>query len=411
MKAMKSIMRFFSIAALAAAVATMVGCAKDGNNIADGLTFTTTVQLPTGGSKAIDRFGHKTFVVGDKIKLTVNGTVKVLSEPLTAANISADGKAAAFTFNFASAPTLTVGTLVKYEYPGFSLLNPYNIETQDYGTLQTLSTQADYSVCETEITTEGQLPSNIHLTNMFAILKLVIKNSVGTNITSGIDILNVSIDHQYINNGYNYFAPEQDVNIAVESHAGSFEDTLYVVVPSVNNGGQIVFTTSDYNDYYECTRTKNVPLPNDMSLQAGHMYPVELTMSEATVTWEAGIIKCTAGVGNGGIDAHNYEYTGASLGGITLYTREGATWTGGNINGMGGQIYFTSEYGNIKQIEMRGFTMTGGVLHDRWTQTDETTFTWTQDPLLESSNRVYLVNGNSLCLTAGDGAQIVFTVE
>lgn len=109
----------------------------------------------------------------------------------------------------------------------------------------------------------------------------------------------------------------------------------------------------------------------------------------------------SAGVSYGGINAPG-EYTGASLGGITLYTRSGASWVNGYIDGeAGSSIFFSSEYGNIKQIVMSGFNWTDGDLIGGWSQTNETTITWSQDPE-DPTNTVYLLSGNSLSLSPAD---------
>ena len=111
---MKNKVRLFSIAALAVAVAALTGCSKEEIG-GDGLTFTTTVQMPAGGTKALDEHGVKTFAVGERIKVTCDGgSMTCISEALTSADISADGKAAKFTFNFESAPTLSSGSTVTY---------------------------------------------------------------------------------------------------------------------------------------------------------------------------------------------------------------------------------------------------------------------------------------------------------
>lgn len=401
---MKSIMRFFSIATLAAAMATMVGCAKEETNNTDGQTFTTTVQLPDGGSKAISENGEKTFAVGDRIKLTVWETPwpVYISEPLTALNISNDGKAAEFTFNFASAPTFPLGSDVETTYPA----NYQGIDLQELGTLQSLPAY-DYTTGLSTITTEGQLPTYTKLENQYAILKLKILNSANTDITSFINDLYINI------NGQDIEVTRGAGNYGTDPFYTHFaDDTLiYVVVPPIANG-DIVFTARIDGTGYTCIRTKTV---KNKTLEKGHMYPVELTMGEATVTWNTAIIDGTAGAGNGintQIFPGSSAYQGASLGGIQLNTTSFADWVNGVISdgGRDGSIFFKSGYGNIKQIVMTGFTMNSGELISGWEQSG-TTFTWTQDPLLESSNRVYLVNGNSLTLTAGSSAQIVFTVE
>lgn len=404
MKAMKRIMRFFSIAALAAAVTTMVGCTKEEMNNANGLTFTTTVQLPTGG-KAIDEMGHKTFAVGETIKLNIYGTGDGAgphtSNPLTSADISADGKAARFTFTFASAPALPEGRYLQYDYPGV-----YQGISYQYGTLEGLSTEFDYATTGfIQVTTAGQLPSNIRLRNQYAVLKLKILNSENTDITHGIDNLTVNIPDEENGGIMEIFVGRGAAELGDAPFYSHGDSPIYVAVPGITEE-DIVFTTGDYSDYYDCTRTKTV---NSKTLQTGHLYPVELTMSPATVTWKTPIVDGTAGSGYGiNAQSYNMEYSGASFGGIQLRTTYHASWYSGTISdgGEGGSIFFNSAYGKITRIVMTDFTMTGGELSPGWTQ-DGTTFTWSGDP----ANIVYLVGGTSLNLTAGASAQIVFTVE
>lgn len=236
------------MAALIVAVAVLTGCSKEEIG-GDGLTFTTTVQMPAGGTKALSENGVKTFAVGERIKVTCDGgSMTCTSEALTSADISADGKAAKFTFNFKSAPTLSSGSTVTYEYPAaHSGLGGQN------GTLATLQSTYDYASCRPTVSVAGQLPTNITLANQYAILKLNLKNSDGSvDITDGVRQLTVTLGGQ-------------TVTVNRTPAAGP----VYVAVPAAS--GSIVFYAAKDKSLY----TKSV----SQTLTAGHLYPVNLSMS------------------------------------------------------------------------------------------------------------------------------------
>lgn len=248
MTAIRKTLRLFSIAALIVAVAALTGCSKEEIG-GDGLTFTTTVQMPAGGTKALDEHGVKTFAVGERIKVTCDdGSMTCTSEALTSADISADGKAAKFTFNFASAPTLSSGSTVTYEYPAAHS----GLGGQD-GTLATLQSTYDYASCSPTVIVTGQLPTNITLANQYAILKLNLKSDGSEDITSDVRQLTVTLGGQ-----------------TVTVNRPPAEGPVYVAVPAAS--GSIVFYAAKGKDLY----TKSVV---SQTITAGHLYPVNLSMS------------------------------------------------------------------------------------------------------------------------------------
>lgn len=398
---MKSIMRFFSIAALAAAVATMVGCTKEETNNTDGQTCSTVVKLPEGGSKAITGDGHKTFVVGDRIRMyeqlpSGDWQYSGKSLALTSADISNDGKAARFTFLRTDVDNMRAGETWRFVYPG-DYIDEVNqpgdgsgIHLQT-GNLETLGSTYDYAKYDFVCTANGELPSTIRLANQYAILKLKILNSVGTDITSIItklDIANSNIPYNSITNSSN-----------IQVSRGEVPGPIYIAMyPTSDN---IEFSTSNENynhGGYYFTRTKTV---TGKTLQAGHLYPVELTMPSTNVTLYSEDITAIG------------QYGWGSMGGIYVMAEGGATWTGtdgGNgptvisINGEG-DVRFDSDYGKISRIIMTGFTKGGGDLPSGWTESDGT-ISWSGTP----AETVYMAYGTAT-LTAEDGAQIVFTVE
>ena len=247
MTAIRKTLRLFSIAALIVAVAALTGCSKEEIG-GDGLTFTTTVQMPAGGTKVLDEHGVKTFAVGECIKVTCDGgSMTCTSEALTSADISADGKAAKFTFNFESAPTLSSGSTVTYEYPAAHS----GLGGQD-GTLATLQSTYDYASCSSIVSVTGQLPTNITLANQYAILKLNLKSDGSVDITSDVRQLTVTLGGQ-----------------TVTVNRTPAEGPVYMAVPAAS--GTIVFYAAKGKDLY----TKSV----SQTLTAGHLYPVNLSMS------------------------------------------------------------------------------------------------------------------------------------
>ena len=242
---MKNIIRYFSVAAIAVAIATMVGCTKEDMN--NGLTFTTTVEMPANGIKALDGNGHKTFAVGDKIKLTY-GSNTIESEPLTADDLSNDNKAARFTFVFEEDPVFPEDMDIMYEYPAtFSGLDGQN------GTIGYIAEHCDYATWTGKVTSAGYLPGNISLTNQYVILKLKI-NHGGNDITSTITGLTVA-------NGGN------TVSVSPSSLS-----EIYVAMPAVSTG-DIFFTATDGSNNYTKTVTGE-------TLTQGNLYPVNLTMNK-----------------------------------------------------------------------------------------------------------------------------------
>ena len=243
---MKHMMKYFCLAVLVLAVATMAGCTKD--EIGDTVTFTTTVEMP-GGTKALDGNGHKTFAVGDQIKVTYDDGKEAISNELTAADINSSRKSARFTFTLSS-PRLTKDSPIKYEYP----VAHKDLSGQD-GTLATLAAKYDYAKWEGTVATEGQLPNNASLINQYAILKLIIKTSSESDITNEVRQL-------IVKNGSN------SVVVNRTPAAGP----IYVAVAPVTTG-HIFFEVARGKDFYRKELT-------DQTLNAGSLYPANVTVSE-----------------------------------------------------------------------------------------------------------------------------------
>lgn len=256
------------MAAILVAVATIAGCTKEENN-GDGQTLTTSVSLPDNDAKALDEHGVKTFAVGDQIKMTytINEREKNIdSRPLTARDISANGKVANFSFIIPSGVTVPRNGNVRFQYPA-NFRTPIT-QGQD-GTLATLASYYDLAICVTRFSSRSELPANIQLDNFCAILKLIFKNYAGTDITTSLTGLTVSVGST------NY-------TITPTPTGSTFASSPIYVAILMNNASStqnITFTATGSNNV---TYTKTA---TNKRLQRGHLYPVEVTMTSQMCTY------------------------------------------------------------------------------------------------------------------------------
>jgi hypothetical protein len=268
MTAMKTTIKYFCMAALLVAVATIAGCTKEENN-GDGQTLTTSVSLPDNDAKALDEHGVKTFAVGDQIKMTytINEREKNIdSRPLTARDISANGKVANFSFIIPSGVTVPRNGNVRFQYPA-NFRTPIT-QGQD-GTLATLASYYDLAICVTRFSSRSELPANIQLDNFCAILKLIFKNYAGTDITTSLTGLTVSVGST------NY-------TITPTPTGSTFASSPIYVAILMNNASStqnITFTATGSNNV---TYTKTA---TNKRLQRGHLYPVEVEMTAPMCTY------------------------------------------------------------------------------------------------------------------------------
>ena len=265
---MKTTLKYFCMAAILVAVATIAGCTKEENN-GDGQTLTTSVSLPDNDAKALDEHGVKTFAVGDQIKMTytINEREKNTdSRPLTARDISANGKVANFSFIIPSGVTVPRNGNVRFQYPA-NFRTPIT-QGQD-GTLATLASYYDLAICVTRFSSRSELPANIQLDNFCAILKLIFKNYAGTDITTSLTGLTVSVGST------NY-------TITPTPTGSTFASSPIYVAILMNNASStqnITFTATGSNNV---TYTKTA---TNKRLQRGHLYPVEVTMTSPMCTY------------------------------------------------------------------------------------------------------------------------------
>lgn len=257
---MKNTMRYFSLAVLFVAVAALTGCEKEetAGNAVSG-TYTASVKMADNGSKALTEGGVKTFAVGDQIaviyKNTSNETVKAVSEALTAGDIAAGNKRANFKVTLTN-PDNTKA--ITYIYPA-AMAN--NDGTVDYSQLDiqdgTIGSLAALDACMYTAASWGgeNLPADVSLTNVLAICKFTVKESVGsTDITSTVTRLTVK-------NGSDIYT----VN-------SSSLSTIWVAMKPVTTGDITVYAAKGKELY-----KKTVSSP---TLDAGKLYPVNVTTTK-----------------------------------------------------------------------------------------------------------------------------------
>lgn len=249
---MKNKMRFLGLAVLAMAFMTLAGCQKEENISGDGVHFTTTLKMASGGDKALDASGHKTFAVGDQVAVIYKSTnssavQKAVSEPLTESDIRSNGKVANFRVKLLGPITTQP---VTYIYPatmakGDGTVNYDALKAQD-GTLASLASNLD--VCTFTGNWNGEsLPSNATMTNQLAICKFTINDW-----TSSVTKLTVK-------NGTDvYFVtPSSSLN------------EIWVAMKPVTSGNISIYAARGKALY-----TKTV---SGKTLAAGKLYPVSVT--------------------------------------------------------------------------------------------------------------------------------------
>ena len=257
---MKNTMRYFGMAALVVAMATMTGCMKEDieeNGIIGDVTLTANVKLDTGnGSKQLGANGVKTFAEGEQIAVVytnTNGqTVKATSVALQDGDITNNGKSASFTVTLTDPRTGTV----RYVYPA-SMVNESGVETSianQNGILDSLSKLYDYASGEGSFT--GSSLPNVTLTNQFAIGKITMKDFAGSSELSGITGMTVT-------DGTNTYT--------ITPATTPMTWPIYVAMKPVSSQTITVTATGSTYSY-----TKTV---TDKTLMAGNMYTLTVKMS------------------------------------------------------------------------------------------------------------------------------------
>ena len=281
---MKQISRILSIAALFALGAWTVGC----NSLKEELdvptpepvvektvTLTSTVGFEAT-TKALSAAGVKTFAKDEQIaifyKQEGGTTAKVVSEPLTDADIREGGRKADFTVTLTSP---AAGGAVRYIYPAAMAnqtvvtsadptddtrtINLSNLDSQD-GTLPTLAANFDLAVYDGTLTDGAALPASATLQNRLAILELTVKNASGTSVNGSVTKLSVY-------DGTNYYRVSRT----------PADEPIYVALWPVSSDQTIAFCATDGTTNYRKSVTGK-------TLDRNNIYPVRLTTAESTGT-------------------------------------------------------------------------------------------------------------------------------
>ena len=271
----KTMKKLLSMAALALVGAAFTGCSSSDDSVASAPQqpatntgnveiLTTTVGFDEAATRALAiDYGAKTltktFAVGDQIALnygnTNNQTAKAVSAPLTAGDISADGKSATFTFELTDPRK---SGIVTYIYPAaMASENGYNwdnLNTQD-GTLASIASNLD---CARGVRMwSGDALPNVTMSNAVAIIAYTLKDETGANdITSTITGMTIS-DGSHT---YNITGKDADGHIYA------------AIWPTDNNN--IEYTATDGTKNY----TKSV---TGKTYETGQFYQVGLRMTES----------------------------------------------------------------------------------------------------------------------------------
>ncbi len=225
------------------------------------VTLTTTISLDGSAStRALDAQGKKTFAVGDSVAIfytnTSDETQYADSKPLTASDITNNGKTAKFTVTLSNPKA--EGQL-RYIYPAAmansdiapneEINDEYTFSTERIqndqdGTLETLASKFDLAIYDGNLTEKALLPTTATLKNQLAIAELTIKNYDGNDITN--DIKALKINQSKINQGetnellYSYELTRPDnaagpIYVAMMPSSGSTKDSI-TVTATTNDG-------------------------------------------------------------------------------------------------------------------------------------------------------------------------------
>lgn len=270
---MKQFRHLMTMTALALTGAAMTACSGDDEPVPGGMqpesttayTLTTTLTFDGGGeTRALTEAGVKTFAVGDQIavKYYKDGIwwayETATSKPLTAADITDEGKTATITV------TLTdpdVGnTAVRYVYPAYleSGAGPATIlENEQDGSLAKLAEKFDYAEAAGNIDYSGGTPALPALTlqNQLALAKFT--------FSDGSADITASLRKLLIDDGAHTY-----------SVTPSSASEIWVALYPVGKDQTITLTPYDGEQYYEKSVTGK-------ALDANNIYPISVTTPAA----------------------------------------------------------------------------------------------------------------------------------
>lgn len=397
--------KLLSIAALAFVGALTAGCNSDDNiidqpqqpqNTNNTVTLTTTVSMDgAAGTRALTSTGVKTFAADEQMaiiyKNSSNETVKAVSEPLTAGDIT-DSKSATFTFTLTD-PSRTGN--VTYIYPAAMAaatvateaavdaeanVNYAALAKQD-GTLPTLSSSLDY--CTKSGAWDGDNLPTLMLDNQLAILAITLKNTDGSSdITSSITDLTLS------DGTYSY-------DVKRSAAAGP----IYVAIRPTASASIYITATNGTTSYAKTLTGK--------TYAAGNGYSVSWRMNKAVI-WNSSKVAGIEIWGNGSFKSDGITVAVSS-------EEDGAYFVESDIyiDVAEDKFTFSSSVGNIMKIEIHhsedsywSGPSAGWNGDDDYEGNGVGTFTWEGTPAAEvtlsSSGEIGFVDGIT---------SIVFTIE
>ena len=260
-KAMKTMKKFLSMAALALVGAVMTGCSgSDDDSIADTTpqpngskgnveVLTTTVGFDNGAAtRALAANGVKTFAEGDEMAViytnTSGETVKAVG------TITAGAGTASATFTFELTDPKKEGD-VTYIYPaamaGDDDVDYSKLDEQEGGTLGDLGSK--YDLCTKSGAWDGGNLPSLTLENKLAILAITLKKHAGDDFTSSITSMTVS-------DGTNTYTVER------EAAAGP----IYVAIRPTDNATIDVTATNATRTYTKTLTAKTYAASNGYSV-------------------------------------------------------------------------------------------------------------------------------------------------
>lgn len=259
---MKKTLKFFSMAAIFLAVATLTGCEKENENeqpAATGVvkTSTTTICLDSDASKNLTGTGVKTFVAGEKIAVVYENTSdenEKVEVTLVAGAITSDGKSAVITVSMTDPKN---NGNVKLIYPA-AMANDdgsvnYDALYEQDGTLESISSSMDLSLYSGTLS-GTDLPANPLLTNQLAICKFSLKSLPNYDALTGITGF-------YVCDGSHFY---------MVTPASATDQPLWVAMKPVS-GQSITLRAINSTNRFEKVVTGK-------SLAAGNMYHLNLYM-------------------------------------------------------------------------------------------------------------------------------------
>ena len=278
-------MRLLCMATLVVMGTIITGCANLDENQQqekNNLTLTTTLSFSdNAGTKALTAAGVKTFAKDDQVVLFYKDgkgqTLRVLSNALTASDISADGKTATITVSFLNLPA-TNGA-VRYVYPAnmakASIATSAEINddntidftqlTNQKGTLDDLGSSLDLCVFDGNFTGTS-LPASASLTNRLAILAITLTD----NATTPNDITS-TITNVTVNEGTNNYV------VTRSAAAGP----IYVAIKPTSSAAIEVLASAGANDYGKFLTSKTYAANNGYNVSWKMLPKIDLS----TASW------------------------------------------------------------------------------------------------------------------------------